>query len=174
MVGSDVFIILHHLVDDAVRGQLDDTVCHCLDELVVVRREQDVSFIGLQVIVECLDGFQVKVVGRRIQNETVGITQLHTRNHATHLLATRQYACFLQHLFAGEKHTAEETLHIYLIALAKLAQPVNQIQIRIKESGVVQRQISGGNRNTPVESSRIRLHISVDNLEQSGHGTRIV
>ena len=103
VVGSDVFIILHHLVDDAVRGQFDDTVCHCLDELVVVRREQDISFIGLQVIVECLDGFQVKVIGRRIQNETVGITQLHARNHATHLLATRQYACFLQHLFAGEK-----------------------------------------------------------------------
>ena len=61
MVGSDVFIILHHLVDDAVRSQFDDTVCHCLDELVVVRREQDVSLIGLQVIVECLNGLQVKV-----------------------------------------------------------------------------------------------------------------
>ena len=114
------------------------------------------------------------MIGRSIQNQTVGIAQLHTRNHTTHLLATRQYACFLQHLFAGEKHTAEEALHVHLIALAKLAQPVYQIQIRIEESGVVQRQVSRGNRNAPAECSRIRLHVLVDNLEQGGHGARVV
>ena len=114
------------------------------------------------------------MIGRSIQNQTVGIAQLHTRNHTTHLLTARQYACFLQHLFAGEKHTAEETLHVYLIALAELAQPIYQIQVRIEEGGVIQRQVSGGNRYAPVESSRIRLHILVDNLEQGGHSTRIM
>lgn len=36
VVGRDVFVVLHHLVDDAVWRELDDAVGHRLDELVVV------------------------------------------------------------------------------------------------------------------------------------------
>ena len=46
-VTGDVFVILHHLVDDAARGELDDAVGHGLDELVVVAAEEDVAFIKL-------------------------------------------------------------------------------------------------------------------------------
>ena len=42
MIGGDVLIILHHLVNDAVGCQLDDTVGYSLNELMVVRREEDV------------------------------------------------------------------------------------------------------------------------------------
>ena len=46
-VTGDVLVILHHLVDDAVRGELDDAVGHGLDEFVVVAAEEDVAFIKL-------------------------------------------------------------------------------------------------------------------------------
>ena len=36
VVGCDVFVVFHHLVDDTVRGQLDDAVGHRLDEFMVV------------------------------------------------------------------------------------------------------------------------------------------
>ena len=88
MVGSDVFVIFHHLVDDTVQCQLDNAVGNRLNELVVMRREEDISLIGLQVIVESLDRFQVEVVGRSIQNQAVRIAELHTGNHTTHLFTS--------------------------------------------------------------------------------------
>ena len=64
MVRSDVFIIFHHLINNTVRSQLDNTVGNGLYELVVMRREQDIPSIRLQVIIECLDGLQIKMIGR--------------------------------------------------------------------------------------------------------------
>ena len=32
-----------------------------------MRREEDISFVRLQVVVECLDRFQVQMVGRSVQ-----------------------------------------------------------------------------------------------------------
>lgn len=66
MVRSDVFIIFHHLINNTVRSQLDNTVGNGLYELVVMRREQDIPSIRLQVIIECLDGLQIKMIGRSI------------------------------------------------------------------------------------------------------------
>ena len=138
-----------------------------------MRREEDISFVRLQVVVERLDRFQVQMVGRSVQNEAVGIAQLHTGNHTTHLLTSREYAYFLQHLFAGEKHTAEEAFHIYLVAFSELTQPIYQIQVGIEEVGVIQRQISSRDSHSPVEMPCIRFHISVNDLKQSCHRARI-
>ena len=84
---GDVFVVLHHLVDDTVRGKLDDAVGHGLDEFVVVRSEEHIALVELQVVVECLNGFQVEVIGRCIENQAVGIAELHTGYHTTHFLA---------------------------------------------------------------------------------------
>lgn len=51
MVGSDIFVIFHHLVDDTVRCQFDDAVGNGLNKFVVMRREEDISFVRLQVVV---------------------------------------------------------------------------------------------------------------------------
>ena len=37
MVGSDIFVIFHHLVNDTVRCQFDDAVGNGLDKFVVMR-----------------------------------------------------------------------------------------------------------------------------------------
>ena len=66
------------LIDDTVRSQLDDTVRHGLYELVVMAGEQDISLECLQCIIEGLDGFQVQVVGRSIQDQAVGVGEHHT------------------------------------------------------------------------------------------------
>ena len=40
--------------------------------------EQDISLECLQRIIEGLDGFQVQVVGRSIQDQAVGVGEHHT------------------------------------------------------------------------------------------------
>ena len=66
MVGRNIFVILHHLVNDTVWRKFNDTVRHGLDKLMVVRGKEDISFINLQVIIKCLNRLQVKMVSRRI------------------------------------------------------------------------------------------------------------
>ena len=85
MLARDIFIVFHHLVDDTIRSQFNDTVGYRLNELVVMRSKEYITLIELQVIVECLDRFQVEVVGRSIEDQAVGIAELHTGNHTTHL-----------------------------------------------------------------------------------------
>ena len=138
LVAGDVFIIFHHLVDDAIRGELDDAVGHGLDEFVVVTAEEHIALVELQVVVECLDALEVEMVGGCVEDEAVGILQLHAGNHTTHLLASGEDIGLLQHLLATEEHTAEETLEVYFVAFAKLAEPIDEVEIGVEELGIVE------------------------------------
>ena len=114
------------------------------------------------------------MVGRRIQNQAVGIAKLHAGNHTTHLLTSRKHIHLLHDFLTREQHTSQESFHLYLVTLTILAQPVYQIQVTIKEICIVERQISRCNRHTPVIMSCLCLAVTVDNLEQGSHGTRVV
>ena len=88
VVTGDVVIIVHHLVDDAIGGELYDAVGHSLYELMVVAAEEDVAFVELQIVVECLDALKVEVVGGGIEDEAVGILELHTGYHTAHFFTS--------------------------------------------------------------------------------------
>ena len=85
VVACDVFVVLHHLIDDTVWSELDDAVRNGLNELVVVRSEKYITLVELQVVVERLDRFEVQVVGWSVENQAVRIAELHAGNHTTHL-----------------------------------------------------------------------------------------
>ena len=138
-----------------------------------MRRKQDVSSIRFQVVVECLDRFQIQVVGRSIQNQTVCIFELHSGNHTTHLFTSGKHIHFLQHLFAREQHTSQESFHIHFITFSILAQPVYKVQIAVKVISIIQWQISSSNCHSPIVMSGLCLTITVDNLKQSSHRTRV-
>ena len=140
---------------------------------MVMRRKEYITLIKFQVVVECLDRFQIEVVSWCIKNQAVGISELHTCNHTTHLLTPRKDICLLQHFFSAEQHTSQETLHIHFITFTKLAQPIYQVQVIFKEFGIVYRQISCSNSYTPRECTCICLTVFVDNFEESSHRTRI-
>ena len=172
-VTSDVFVVFHHLVDDAIRREFDDAVGDGLDELVVVTAEENVAFIELQVVVECLDALEVEMVGGGVEDKAVGILQLHAGNHTTHLLATREDIGLLQHLLATEEHTTKEALEVHLVAFAKLAEPVDEVEVGVEELGIVEGQVGGGDGNAPIEAAGMGLAVAIDDLEEGGHGARV-
>ena len=139
----DVVVILHQLVDGAVRGEFYDTVGHGLDELMVVAGEEYVALEGDEIVVEGLDTLQVEVVGGGIQYQAVGIFQLHAGYHAAHLLAAAQHVHFFLHFFLLEEHAAQIALHGHFVAHAILRQPVYKVQVALEEFGVVEWQIGG-------------------------------
>ena len=75
---NDVVIVVHDLIDDATRGELDDAVSYRLDELMVMAGEEDVALEGLKRIVERLDRLQVKVVRGAVEDEGIRILEHHT------------------------------------------------------------------------------------------------
>ena len=83
---DDVVIVVHDLVDDATRSELDDAVSYRLDELMVMAGEEDVALEGLERIIERLDRLQVKVVRGAIEDEHIRILEHHARDHTAHLL----------------------------------------------------------------------------------------
>ena len=73
------------------------------------------------------------MVGRRVENEAVGVLQLHSCYHASHLLATTEHVHLLLHVLILEEHTSEEALHLHLVALAILAQPIHEIEVALEK-----------------------------------------
>ena len=72
----DVIVVGHQFVDSALWCQFDDTVGNGVDELMVVGREDDIALELYQVVVERLNGFKVKVVRWRVEDQAVGVLQL--------------------------------------------------------------------------------------------------
>ena len=172
---GDVIVVVHHFIDDAIRRQLDDAVGDGLDELVVVAREEDIAFERLERVVERLDGFEVQVVRRRVEDEAVRVDQHHARNHATHFLASGEDAHLLQQLFAREKHAAEEALEEHLVRLRReLRKPLDEVIIRVEVGRIVEREVRRGDGLSPLVRTGVGLLFAVDDLEEGGHGARVV
>ena len=116
---------------------------------MVVRGEEDVTLEAFKVVVEGLDRLHVEVVGRRVENQAVGIAQLHTGNHTTHLFTTRKHVDLLEDFLVFEEHTSEERFEIHFVAFAILREPVEHIEVCVEELCVVEWQISRSDGDAP-------------------------
>ena len=77
------------------------------------------SFLGRMLFKD--EDIQKKVcVLSGVENQAVGVLQLHACNHTTHLLTTGEYTDFLLNILVLEQHAAKERLHCHLIAGAPL------------------------------------------------------
>ena len=102
----DIFVVSTQSVGQlTVLIDFHDTVCHGLNEFMVVGGEQHVALEGNQAVVDCSDGFQVQMVGRLVHNQYVGAKEHHTGQHAANLFTTRQHLYFLVYVVAGEEHS---------------------------------------------------------------------
>ena len=136
--------------------------------------EEDVTLEAFKVIVEGLDRLHVKVVGRRVENQAVGIAQLHTGNHTTHLFPPRKHVDLLEDFLVFEEHTSEERFEIHFVAFAILREPVEHIEVCVEELCVVEWQISRSDGDAPWVSTSSSFLVTIDNLKESRHRTRIM
>ena len=141
---------------------------------MVMAGEEDVALEGLERIVECLDGLQVKVVRGAIEDERIRILEHHTRDHAAHLLSPREDRSTLEDLLTREEHTPEEALEVHFVGIgSELREPLHEVHIRIEVLRVIQWQISLGDGLPPFVRPFARLLCAIDDLEERSHSTRI-
>ena len=136
---------------------------------MVVAGEEDVALEKLEVVVEGLYAFEVEVVRGRVEDEAVGVLELHTCYHAAHLLTTREDVDLLQHFFSREEHPAEECLEIDFVAFSVLAEPIDKVEFALEELSIVERQICCCDGDAPVEGAGLCLAVAVDDFEERCH-----
>ncbi len=123
-----------------------------------------------KLLLKALDTFQVQVVGWSIKNQTVGILQLHTGNHTSHLFTTGEYVYFLQYFLTAEEHSAQVALHGYLIILEPYwLNQSTKVLIAFKELCIVEWEIGCCDGNTPLVFTCISLSVAIDDFKESGH-----
>lgn len=142
---------------------LDDPVSHRIDELVVVRSHQHDALEGDQRIVERLDRFQVEVVGRRVEQQRIGLADHHPGDHAPHFLPSGQHVDLLVNLVAAEQHLAQIPAQVQFAGiLRKLGQPVHDGQLIVEKRRIVQRQIGRIDRYAPLDHTAVGLVVAGD------------
>ena len=108
-----------------------------------------------------LNGFEVKVVGRLIQNQNVGTKQHHSRKHAANLLTTGKNLYWLVHIITREEHSSQESAQIgFGDILRILGQPLKNVELTaIKIFRVILREVGTGGADTPLDRAFVRLDL---------------
>ena len=112
---SKILFIRAATVDDtAIGSNLNDAVCNCVDQFVVVRGEDQISFERGETVIYRADRFQIQMVGGLVQQQEIRSEQHHPSEHTTHLFATRQNVDGFENAFVGKEHSAQKSAQICL------------------------------------------------------------
>ena len=114
------------------------------------------------------------MVCRCVEDKAVGVLQLHTGNHAPHLLTSGEHTDLFLDILVLEEHTTQIGLHRHLVAWSPLREPIDKVHLTLEEGGVVKWQIGGGDGYTPLVGAGICLAVSVDNLEEGSHSLGVM
>ena len=82
--------------------------CHFVDQVVIVRDQQHRALVALQRDVERVDGFEVEVVGRLVEDENVGLGEDEFAEGEPRLLAARERLRRLGAFFAARRASGRE------------------------------------------------------------------
>jgi hypothetical protein len=103
---SQVFIEGHQPVNGTLGRKFDHPGGNRLHEGMVMGCHQYNPWEIDTAFIETLDALQIKVVGRLIKNNTVGILEHHAAHHAPYFFSPAQDLCFLGNIISTEQHFA--------------------------------------------------------------------
>ena len=109
------------------RVDLDDDVRQRPQEVAVVRDEHERAVVGLQELLQPLDGRQVEVVRRLVQQQEVGLRREDARELRAHTPATGERLERLGEVLGREAEAAERDLHARLDVVA-----AQMLELRLK------------------------------------------
>ena len=136
---------------------------------MIVRGEKDYPWEFDQSVIECCDGFHVKVVGWLIQDQDIRTGNHHLGKETANLFSTRKDTDTFHAILTWEKHTSKEASHISCILdFGVLGKPVCDGEIIVKFLGIILGKICLSGGDSPFIIALIRLHFSGDDLKESG------
>ena len=106
------FLVAALEVRDAAALELPDARADFLEQVLVVRHEQDGALELLQRDVQRVDRLEVQVVGGLVEDEDVRLLQHDPAEQQPRRLAARQRVGRLVAVLAAEQHLAEQTVNV--------------------------------------------------------------
>ncbi len=81
MRGADLGLGEHHVVvaagvgDDGLVVDIGDVGADVVEEVAVVRDDDEAAVVGAEIILEPVDGIEIEVVGRLVEQEDAGVAE---------------------------------------------------------------------------------------------------
>src|SRR6185437_4605275 len=117
---------------------------------------QDCSLVALQRDVERVDGFQIEVIRRLVEDEDVGFLHHELAEDEARRLSAGKSGGWLETFFAAEEHLAEDAANVFLDGLGvELVQPVSYVGSLLDDAGVVLREVADLSFVSPLDAARI-------------------
>ena len=107
LVSEEIGVGTLEIVDVTV-VEVPDASGNFVEKIVVVGDEEDGAFVFLQRDVERVDGFEIEVVARLVEDENVGLEQHEAAEKNARGFATGERFDGLCGVVAAEKHLTEK------------------------------------------------------------------
>ena len=102
-VGDELFVGAFEVIDFAV-AEVPDAGGDFVDDVVVVRDQQDGAIVPLERNIQRVDGFQIEVVGRLVEDQEIRLLQHEFAEDQARRFSAGQRARGFQRVFAAEQH----------------------------------------------------------------------
>ncbi len=107
LVGEEIGVGALEIVDVTV-VEVPDASGNFVEKIVVVGDEEDGAFVFLQRDVECVDGFEIEVIARLVEDENVGLEQHEAAEKDARGFAAGERLDGLGGVVAAKKHLTEK------------------------------------------------------------------
>src|ERR1051325_211499 len=107
LVGEEVRVRPLEIVNVAV-VEVPDARGDFIEKVMIVRYEEDRAFVALQRDVECIDGFEIEVVGRLVENKNIRLEKHEATEKDARRFATGKRLDGLGGIVSAEKHLTEQ------------------------------------------------------------------
>ena len=117
----DVFVVIARIEENLLVPYLDDLLHRHVEKIPVVRDQHERIRIIVEIVLEPIARFQIKMVRRFIQQQQVWLLQQQLRQRDTHLPAARKLFRLPRPVFFAESQAGEHraNLRIHGISIAR-------------------------------------------------------
>ena len=124
-VGYELFVGAFEVVDFTVT-EMPDACGDFIDDVVVVGDQEDSAVLALERDVEGVDGLEVEVVGRLVEDQEIWFLQHEAAEDEARGFAAGEGARGLERVVAAEKHLTHQAAEFLLVGAGiELPEPVN-------------------------------------------------
>src|SRR5205814_4758009 len=141
--------------------------CHFVDHVMIMSDQEQGAGIPLQRDIQGIDGFQIQMVGRLVQNQEVGFLQHQPAENDSRRFTSRKDLSWFERIVAAEQHLAQQSAQFLLgRARIKTVQPFNNRNAVRDGLPVILREVPDGDFVSPGHLSGIDREYLVRGIDK--------
>src|SRR5271165_1140898 len=158
--GVHVFLVGALEVLNGALVEVPDACCNFVDEVVIVGDEQHRAFILLKRDIEGIDGFEVEMVRRLVEDQDIWLLKHELAEEQARGFSARERVGGLETLFTTEEHLPEDAANLFLRDLGvPLMEPVGDGETVLDHAGVVLGEVADLGFVTPLDAAGVESEV---------------